>query len=488
MLYWGCTWALSRAKPLWFDELFTYYMAQLTISGQISALRSGIETNPPGFPWLVRMSQALLGASELATRLPAMVSYYLFCVLLFVFVRRRLATPVAWVALVLPLGLAAYAFAYEARAYSLMLAAAMAAFLGWQNRLLRIAPRAGLVLIGLGTLAGILGHYFAVFMIVAPIGVAECARTWQQRRIDWQFWLTLAVAVSPLLWLVPLARAASHVFTDVVTNAHAFWARPSIVKLPAFYWTQIQGLLVPAGLALVVGLWLDRAPVEADRPQRGAGMSKPELWLMSALLAVPLLSLGFAWLWTGTYVHRYALTGAIGMVLGTCWLLDNLRWSKAAYALVAVTTLMFVFDTARASSQRFNVPLPPPAEVTGLPLVISDPLRYLVLAHYRPDGKKAVPVYLTNRTAVMTLPDFVPEISLNLSKTLFPVDVRDYQQFTRTNTRFYVEETGERTREWLPDQLQRDDFTLTAVSRVGTRTLLLAARANRGDGSGARRQ
>ena len=72
VVYWSCTWALSRAKPLWFDELFTYYMARLAISDQISALRSGIETNPPGFPWLVGVSQALLGVSELTTRLPAM--------------------------------------------------------------------------------------------------------------------------------------------------------------------------------------------------------------------------------------------------------------------------------------------------------------------------------------------------------------------------------------------------------------------------------
>lgn len=476
VLYWSCTWVRSDSKPLWFDELFTYYMAQLPIAEQLAALRSGIETNPPGLPWLVRMSHALWGISELSTRLASMISYYVFCILVFAFVRRRLTLPLACVALVLPLGLGAYTISYEARAYALMLAAAMVTFIGWQNRLLNFAPRFGLLLVGLGTLVGVLGHYFAVFMIVMPVAIAECVRGRQRRRIDWPFWITLCGAMGPLLYLAPLARVASPVFTQVVASAPSFWARPTILKLPAFYWTQLQGLAVPAAIALVVGLCLDRSQ-EADKPRSGAAKSKPEIFLIGALLAVPGVLLAVAWLWTGTYVHRYAITGAIGIVMGICWLLDRLRWINAACALIAVTAVSFVFSTARAGSHRFNIPLPPPAVEQGLPLVISDPLRYLVLAHYRPKGMRAAPVYLTNRTAAITLPDFIPEISLDLGKSLFPVDVRDYRHFTRTNPRFYVEDTREATREWLPRQLRRDKFTLTTVSRTGTRTLLLASRA-----------
>lgn len=234
VLYWSCTWVRSDSKPLWFDELFTYYMAQLPIAEQLAALRSGIETNPPGLPWLVRMSHALWGISELSTRLASMISYYVFCILVFAFVRRWLTLPLACVALVLPLGLGAYTISYEARAYALMLAAAMVTFIGWQNRLL-ISLRGSDSCWLASETVGVLGHYFAVFMIVMPVAIAECVRGRQRRRIDWPFWITLCGAMGPLLYLAPLARVASPVFTQVVASAPSFRARPTILKLPAFY-------------------------------------------------------------------------------------------------------------------------------------------------------------------------------------------------------------------------------------------------------------
>lgn len=84
---------------------------------------------------------------------------------------------------------------------------------------------------------------------------------------------------------------------------------------------------------------------ETDKPRSRAAKSKPEIFLIGALLAVPGVLLAVAWLWTGTYVHRYAITGAVGIVMGICWLLDRLRWINAACALIAVTAVSFVFST-----------------------------------------------------------------------------------------------------------------------------------------------
>src|ERR1022692_4930035 len=60
----------SRSKPLWHDELFTYYIAQSPTVGQMWNEIATLDLNPPLVYLLTRLSFKIFGVSTLAARIP----------------------------------------------------------------------------------------------------------------------------------------------------------------------------------------------------------------------------------------------------------------------------------------------------------------------------------------------------------------------------------------------------------------------------------
>src|ERR1051325_1232310 len=60
-------------RRMWFDELFTYYIAQAPSISQLLDGIAHVDLNPPLSYILVRFCHKLFGASEVATRLPSTV-------------------------------------------------------------------------------------------------------------------------------------------------------------------------------------------------------------------------------------------------------------------------------------------------------------------------------------------------------------------------------------------------------------------------------
>jgi hypothetical protein len=93
------SWIASCAKPMWYDEFFTYHIASAhSIAHVWRILLEGFEPHPPLCYTLGHLSMSLIGVSSEAVRLPSMVA---FCVL--------------------------------ARPSMIVLAAAAVAFLAWQR-------------------------------------------------------------------------------------------------------------------------------------------------------------------------------------------------------------------------------------------------------------------------------------------------------------------------------------------------------------------
>jgi len=110
-------------RPLWYDELFTFYVArQPTAIGTVQALLAGADTNPPLDYLLRHAAMALLGASSAAFRLPSALAFIAGLLATYAFVRRRVPFIPAVMALLLPVATAAVYFAYEGRAYALLFA------------------------------------------------------------------------------------------------------------------------------------------------------------------------------------------------------------------------------------------------------------------------------------------------------------------------------------------------------------------------------
>jgi hypothetical protein len=175
-LYFVATSVLASRKPMWNDELFTYFIAQApTISGIWSALLTGADQNPFPFYVLTRGSLALFGVREWSLRLPEMVGVWIAGVCLFHIVARRSSSMYGFVAMICLFVTGANVYSYEARPYGLALACGALAWLCWQ--LTAEGRSRPWSLVGLwGSLsAAVCCHYYAVFVFV-PLVVGEVVR------------------------------------------------------------------------------------------------------------------------------------------------------------------------------------------------------------------------------------------------------------------------------------------------------------------------
>src|SRR5262249_55484211 len=156
-------------RPLWFDELFSYYIATLPRFSDVwSLLLSGQEPNPPAFYAIERFSLGVFGVNNVALRLPALLGCLVMSLALFSFVSHRLTPAYGLLAAVFPMITTAYYYAHEARAYGLELGFAALALVCWQRATEsndRLLPLVGLCL---SLLAPISCHYYGV-LVVLPL-------------------------------------------------------------------------------------------------------------------------------------------------------------------------------------------------------------------------------------------------------------------------------------------------------------------------------
>jgi hypothetical protein len=77
LVYFSATRVLASRKPMWNDELLTYFIAQArTLSSSWSALLTGADQNPFPCHVLTRWCLAVFGANEWARRLPEMIGIW----------------------------------------------------------------------------------------------------------------------------------------------------------------------------------------------------------------------------------------------------------------------------------------------------------------------------------------------------------------------------------------------------------------------------
>src|ERR1039458_10781398 len=133
VLYLLATCFRASRKLFWFDELFTLYISRLPDMASVwNALKQGVDFNPPLFYGLTRLSESLFGEGHIATRLPEILGFWIFCLCLFRFVSSRTSVLAGLIAMVFPLVTTAYFYAYEARSYGVVLGFAGMALICWQ--------------------------------------------------------------------------------------------------------------------------------------------------------------------------------------------------------------------------------------------------------------------------------------------------------------------------------------------------------------------
>ena len=93
LTFFACSIARDVRAKLWFDELFTLYLAKLPGAREIIAYN---DPSPPLYPIIAHWLLPIVGNDALAIRLPATVGYCAMLVCLWAFARRRLPAAFAF--------------------------------------------------------------------------------------------------------------------------------------------------------------------------------------------------------------------------------------------------------------------------------------------------------------------------------------------------------------------------------------------------------
>jgi len=201
-------------RPFWLDELFTFYIVTMPDwAGMIDLIQRGPDQNPLLFYALTRFIVSILGESEWAFRLPAMVGYWVFCVALYLWVRLLGGgQTAALVAMTTPVFTNVVYYASEARPYGLMLGCFGAALVSYtlgdifaQQPDYRYWAWLGL---GVSLSTAMAFHYLALI----PIGcmwLVEAYRTWHTRQWQWAGWAALLTPLAVLAYNWPVLTEQS---------------------------------------------------------------------------------------------------------------------------------------------------------------------------------------------------------------------------------------------------------------------------------------
>ncbi|MEO8097241.1 MAG: glycosyltransferase family 39 protein [Acidobacteriota bacterium] len=440
MLYLLGTSALAWSKLFWFDEILTYHIVRApSIGAMWKILQTGLDLNPPLFFVVTHFIRSLLGEGELAMRLPALVGFWVMCLCLYRFVSRGCGPLYGLSALLLPIATNAYEYAFEARPYAMVLGLCAGALVCWQSYARdgsRIAP----AILWVCMTAAVSCHYYALMALI-PLGGGELVRLMTIRKWDFKVLLALAFSATPVLFFLPQLSMAR-------TFAANFWAKPSLNSILTYY----EFLIGPGQFFLVIALVLV-ALVSFAEP-RGPTIASPRLrpTLAESMVAIgfvvlPYIDISFAMTAGSGFTPRYALPSIIGVAA----LIPMAAYASSRSRIMTGSALVAVFFMAfslreLSASRRFlhgqeelktyklSSSVPP-----GLPLLVTDSLEFMKLAHYGSTEVKERSVYLVNLpgSAGNGEPDTVERL-LILLRRITPMSVFDYSDFIRMHPRFLV--------------------------------------------------
>ncbi len=478
-LYFACTIARSLAKPLWFDELFTFYISGIPAWNERLAQGGVI---PPAFYALTNWSIRLFGASALAVRLPEIFGFWLMCVCLFSLVRRRCAAIYAVLALLFAVGSSAYNYAFEARPYGLILGLAAVSLLCWQSAAEGRQRKLALVILGVSLSIAVNVHYFAA-QVVVPVVAGEVWRTLVRRKVDWGVALAVALGLSPLSILLPLALKAS----AAAKRAPASWRPACPASFVSFYTYLFRPMVFPAfaGIAATTLVYL-MPPPEHGPGEIPAPMIPPhELVAATGYLLVPAVVSFLCWLKVGIWYERYGVTAIIGWAVLSAY--GFAVFSRERFVmpclLIMCLSAMWVAVSLRSgmqgSAQASGLPIASPAypRRDAKPIVVADKVWFLEAAHYSSPDVASRLVYLADTTDDTLGRDFYRDDGdIFLVRHVLPGAVEDYRVFTSRNSEFWLLYRNQTGIEWLPSQLRKDGWQLEYEAQDYDRVLFRVRR------------
>ena len=474
LLYFGLTVSTASRRPLWYDELFTYHVAaQERASDVLRALAEGADIHPPLDYLLRHFSMALLGQGELADRLPSILAFWVMCLALRHVVAMRCSAILAMVAFLAPLNTLAYDYAYEGRAYALMLAGSALALAGWQGSVEGIRRRTSLMVMGLGVATSVTAHYYG-FLILIPLVLGEAVRAAARRRPDGTLALVLlgGAACSLLNWSFLRVQMA---------QVGTFWNQASLAQAIQSYWWLLNPGIVALVLflvaaSIVVALGDVSLPSRRDR----APIPAHEWSAALAMLGTPFACDLIARFGPGVFHYRYVLLTIPGAVLAAAFVTHHVlagdpRLRVALMVAVATAGTYQMIKAQRESAapdagRTRQAALERMLPEGDLPVVHGTRSGFMEATRYASPALAPRMFYLTSREASMKwVGNDNGQRALTQIAPLVQGKVMDYAAFLHLNERFLLV-SPRLERDWILQQLLEDGARIRtrAVSNLDT--------------------
>jgi hypothetical protein len=435
----------AASKPLWYDEVVTVIVARAPDAATTWKLAQQTDASPPLPHLLTHFAMRWFGGGDVAVRLPAIAGFWIFCLCLFWFVRRRLGIFYGLAALLLPLATEAYDYAYEARAYGLELAFCGLMLVAWQAATCSRWPQerfrhaTACAVLCLSLMGALMCHYYAV-MLYVPLAGGEAYRCWKARRIHWGIWTAFALGAAPLVWRVAAIRDAVRGFSQTT------WSPPHLVQVLEFWEDGLQPISSILVLALAVtALWAWKSPDSSAPPDNPPAFPLHELLAGILFLGIPLFVMVAGMLVTHMFIPRYALLGLTGVVLLTPAVVARLARGRAlpAFLLLALAVLRLIVVTGT---------IPPPANplagesvllkaLEQGPVVVAEGQTFMQVWYYTPEPLKSNLVFLVDSTASVKYGFFNTasiDAAMAYLRHWYPFRVIDYRDFATPGKDFRV--------------------------------------------------
>jgi hypothetical protein len=348
-LYFADTLLRASLKTFWYDELVTVYVCKLpSFAATWSAVLHGADLNPPLFYLLTRWSQQLFGEGLIATRLPEILGFWLFCICVYLFVARRLGPLRGAVAGLFPVFTLAHYYAYEARPHGILLGCFGLMMLCWQHA--REGKNVYLWVVGLwfSYLAALLIHVYAVYLLI-PFLIAEAISIAKRNRPH--FGIMAALLLAPPC-VAPLYRRLYASFrSGGFSGMHIH-----LYELVQHYFVFVLGPAIVVLLFLLLFLaWKHPLVDTASNSPEARSLSTAELGLALGLAVLPAIGVIAIKVSHAYYFDRYFLAATAGyaLLLAQATLVRGSRGFVARGLLLSMIVLLSA-DTLIAAYCRWH--------------------------------------------------------------------------------------------------------------------------------------
>lgn len=477
--------AKAAHRPFWFDELCTWILAhQPNLASLWKALTHAADSHPPPFYLVEKFFSHIISNDEIAFRMPSILGFSCVLWCLFIWLRRRHDSTVAFFACLIPFLTALYAtYSTEARGYSLVAACLSIALVAYQH-----APAVRwMLLLGFSLAAAEFFHFYSMFMM-APFFLAETVFFLKTKSFRWPVWGALACGLAPFIAFWPILAGIKGYYSE-----HP-WMHPTIFgTLHAYSW--ILGISTgPTSTLLQQAIWF-----LLTTGAMGLGVlllyrsfrSQDPLFHESALIAGFLLSPIFLYavvkITHGVLSARYLLPIMFGIVLTAGRGLSHLSRRSMILigsllcACIALQEAAFWISFYGNYQLGFIQPKPvqdlvAKAGHSDLPVVVSDGHDYLESDHYATEAWKQRLTFLADPSGAMAFgrTDFNDKELLSL-RNFATLRVFEYAKFKNSHSQFllYSNPTPENNPDWFVLRLLSDGWSLQKLATDGNGSVYL---------------